>query len=48
MKNVEVNLHAYARTEWHRKCDGPDCNNQYLNMLLKPKLDNWNVIWYEN
>jgi hypothetical protein len=48
MKNVEVNLHAYARTEWHRKCDGPDCNNPYLNMLLKPKLDNWNVIWYEN
>ncbi len=48
MKDISVNLHSYARTEWHRKCDGPDCENPYLNMLLKPKLDNWNVVWYEN
>jgi len=48
MKEVPINLHAYARTEWHRKCDGPSCENPYLNMLLKPKLNNWNVIWYKD
>lgn len=41
----KVNLHAYARKEPHRKCDGPKCNNQFLNMLLLPMLDNWEVIW---
>lgn len=41
----EVNLHAYSRKEPHRKCDGPDCNNLYLNMLLLPKLENWKIIW---
>lgn len=41
----KVNLHAYARKESHRKCDGPDCNNPFLNMLLLPKLENWEVIW---
>jgi hypothetical protein len=41
----KVNLHAYARKEPHRRCDKPDCNNPFLNMLLLPKLENWEVIW---
>lgn len=41
----KVYLHTYSRKESHRKCDGPDCNNPYLNMLLLPKLENWEVIW---
>lgn len=41
----KINLHAYARKESHRKCNGPNCNNQFLNMLLLPKLENWEVIW---
>ena len=41
----KVNLHAYARKEPHRICDGSDCNNLYLNMLLLPKLKNWEFIW---
>jgi len=41
----KINLHAYARKEPHRKCDSPDCNNQFLNMLLLPKLENWEVVW---
>lgn len=45
MKDKKINLHAYARKEPHRKCDGPDCNNKFLNMLQYPKLDNWNFIW---
>jgi len=45
MKDITINLHAYARKEPHRKCDGPDCNNKFLNMLQYPKLDNWNFIW---
>ena len=45
LDRFNVNLHAYARKESHRKCDGPDCNNLYLNMLLLPKLDNWEVVW---
>lgn len=45
MKDVTINLHAYARKEPHRKCDGPDCNNKFLNMLKYPKLDTWNFIW---
>ena len=45
LDRFDVNLHAYARKESHRKCDGPDCNNPYLNMLLLPKLDNWEVVW---
>ena len=45
LDRFNVNLHAYARKESHRKCDGPDCNNPYLNMLLLPKLDNWEVVW---
>jgi len=45
LDSFEVNLHAYARKESHRKCDGSDCNNQFLNMLLLPKLQNWEVIW---
>lgn len=45
MKNVDINLHAYARKEPHRRCDGPECNNKFLNMLKYPELDNWNFIW---
>ena len=45
LDRFDVNLHAYARKESHRKCDGPDCNNSYLNMLLLPKLNNWEVVW---
>lgn len=45
MKNVPINLHAYARKEPHRRCDGPQCNNKFLNMLKCPQLDNWNFIW---
>ena len=41
----KVHLHAYARKEAHRSCDGPDCNNRFLNMLLLPKLENWEFIW---
>lgn len=43
--NFKVHLHAYARKEPHRRCDSPDCNNQFLNMLLMPKLENWEVVW---
>jgi hypothetical protein len=42
---LKVNLHAYSRKEPHRSCDGPNCNNLFLNMLLLPKLDNWEIIW---
>ena len=45
LKNVPINLHAYARKESHRRCDGPECNNKFLNMLKCPKLENWNFIW---
>ena len=40
-----ITLHAYARKEPHRRCDGPDCDNPYLNMLKCPHLHNWNFIW---
>ena len=45
MKDVPINLHAYARNESHRRCDGPECDNKFLNMLKCPKLENWNFIW---
>lgn len=45
MKDVKINLHAYSRKESHRICNGPNCNNFYLNMLLYPKLDNWEFIY---
>lgn len=45
MNSVQINLHTYARKEPHRKCDGPDCNNKFLNMLKCPQLENWNFIW---
>jgi len=48
MKNVKVNLHAYSRKEHHRVCVGENCNNFYLNMLLYPKLKNWNIIYESN
>jgi len=45
LRNFKVNLHAYARKETHRKCVGSECNNIFLNMLLLPKLENWEFIW---
>ena len=45
LSNFKVHLHAYARKESHRRCDSPECNNQFLNMLLLPKLENWEFIW---
>ena len=45
LKNIPINLHVYARKESHRKCDGPECTNKFLNMLKCPKLENWNFIW---
>lgn len=45
LDRFKIHLHAYARKEPHRKCDGPNCNNAYLNMLLLPKLENWEVVW---
>jgi len=45
LDNFKIHLHAYARKEPHRRCDGPNCNNHYLNMMLFPKLENWEIIW---
>ena len=45
MDATPINLHAYARKESHRKCDGPNCDNKFLNMLKYPQLENWNFIW---
>lgn len=45
MKSIPVNLHTYARKESHRQCDGPNCNNKFLNMLRCPMIDNWRFIW---
>ena len=45
MKDVKINLHTYSRKEPHRICNGPDFNNFYLNMLMYPKLSNWNFIY---
>ena len=45
LKKFKVHLHAYARKEPHRRCSGEGCDNLYLNMLLLPKLDNWEIIW---
>lgn len=45
MNQIPINLHAYARKELHRRCDSPDCNNFYLNMLRFPILENWNFIF---
>lgn len=44
MKLVDINLHTYARQESHRKCDSPDSDNLFLNMLKCPKLSNWNFV----
>jgi hypothetical protein len=44
MKDVDINLHSYSRKEPHRKCDSPNCDNKFLNMLKYPKLHNWNFI----
>lgn len=45
LEDFKVHLHAYARKEPHRRCDSPECNNSFLNMLLLPKLKNWEVVW---
>lgn len=48
MKNVPINIHTYARKEPCRRCISPDNSNVYLDMLLCPKLENWNFIYLEN
>lgn len=45
MKRNKINLHAYARKESYRKCDGPNCNNPFLNMIMCPPLENWEFIY---
>lgn len=44
MKNVNICLHTYARQEIHRKVTKNNPSNIYLDMLLKPKLENWEII----
>jgi hypothetical protein len=44
MKNVNICLHTYARQEIHRKVTKNNPSNMYLDMLLKPKLENWEII----
>jgi hypothetical protein len=45
MERNKIHLHAYGRKESHRKCDGPDCNNPFLNMIKCPPLENWEFIY---
>lgn len=45
MDKIPINFHVYSRKEPHRRCDGPDCDNPFLNMFKYPRLDNWNFIW---
>jgi len=44
MDLVDVSLHTYARQEPHRKCESPDSDNIFLNMLKCPQLSNWKFI----
>lgn len=45
MKKNKIHLHAYGRKESIRLCDGPGCNNRYLNMIMSPPLENWEFIY---
>ena len=45
MKNNKIHLHAYARREWDRQCNGPGCNNKFFNMISSPPLDNWEFVY---
>jgi hypothetical protein len=45
MNKNKIHLHAYARKEPHRKCDGRGCNNRYLNMIMCPPFENWEFIY---
>jgi hypothetical protein len=45
MKLNKINLHTYSRKESHRSCNGPNCNNKFLNMIMNPPLQNWEFIY---
>lgn len=45
MKKNKIYLHAYARKERNRQCNGPGCNNKFLNMISSPPLDNWEFVY---
>ena len=47
MKKNKIYLHAYARKERDRQCNGPGCNNKFLNMISSPPLDNWEFVYYD-
>jgi hypothetical protein len=45
MNNIKINLHTYARKEPARILTNNVKSNIYLDMLLQPKLPNWNIIY---
>jgi len=56
MEKVNVNLHTYARKDFPRIVNKEDYMKKlpdngttigmfFLNMLLSPQLNNWNIIW---
>jgi hypothetical protein len=45
MKNVQINIHTYARKENVRTCTSRQNSNIYLDMFIFPKLDNWDFIY---
>jgi hypothetical protein len=45
MKKNKICLHTYARKELDRQCNGPGCNNKFLNMISSPPLENWEFIY---
>lgn len=46
MKLKQINLPVYANNLPHRKVSLENPSNMYLDFLIKPKLDNWNIINY--
>lgn len=45
MNLTPINLHTYIRTEMVRKCTKDIKSNIFLDMLLCPRLKNWNFIY---
>jgi len=45
MKLKEINLHAYANNQGHRKLTLEKPNNIFFYFFIRPKLDNWNIIY---
>lgn len=45
MKNNHINFHLYARKERHRHVSNKNNHNQYTDMFLFPKLENWTLIY---